>query len=386
MKKNSKQNSPEVNLTIGDLFANKNSFKPVKIKGKFIINNFLTIRDFKKNKLSKKYLNKNFIYKKPEGIVKEKSTKLKKCFISKKAYYSAHPHKLNAKIVLGALKKAVATVAIVVVGYFGLKYGPAAVKFVSNWRNAKRLPQTKIMTEYNPEQEDNNGYYIVTNTQKPDIKSESISSETKQSYNELKQSLNNLAEEYACYEENISPIMISVDEENNLINLFCQSKNSKIVKFVFDIYDESKVEEVFNFNKILSTDFINGLRTLLTDENISDIPEIMNYVNTTAVATDVKEEMLGNIVDGEYIENDYFTFYVTELQDDGKVFEKEVKILKANALTLNGFDGSNLNSLIGIFKTNNNAFDSTIIKEYESNVANSIFNSLNAQKNDEQTL
>ena len=293
---------------------------------------------------------------------------------------------MNAKIVLGALKKAVATVAIVVVGYFGLKYGPAAVKFVSNWRNAKRLPQTKIMTEYNPEQEDNNGYYIVTNTQKPDIKSESISSETKQSYNELKQSLNNLAEEYACYEENISPIMISVDEENNLINLFCQSKNSKIVKFVFDIYDESKVEEVFNFNKILSTDFINGLRTLLTDENISDIPEIMNYVNTTAVATDVKEEMLGNIVDGEYIENDYFTFYVTELQDDGKVFEKEVKILKANALTLNGFDGSNLNSLIGIFKTNNNAFDSTIIKEYESNVANSIFNSLNAQKNDEQTL
>lgn len=386
MKKNSKQNNITANLTIGDLFANKNSFKPVKIKGKFIINNFLTTNDFKKNKLSKKYLKKNFIYKKPDGIVKEKSTKLKKCFISKKSYYSAHPHKLNAKIAFSAIKKAVATVAIVVVGYFGLKYGPAAVKFVSNWRNAKRLPQTKIMTEYNPEKEDNNGYYIVTNAQEPVVKSSSIPSETKQSYNELKQSLNNLAKEYASFEENISPMMINVDEENNLINLFCQSQNNKIVKFVFDIYDKNKFEEVFNFNKILSTDFINGLRTLLTDENISDIPEIMNYVNTTTVATDVKEEILGNIVNGEYVENDYYTFYVTELQNDGKVIEKEVKILKADALTLNGFDDSNSNSLIKIFETNNEIFNSTVIKEYESNIANSIFNSLNAQKNDEQTL
>ncbi|MBO4412902.1 MAG: hypothetical protein J5779_02700, partial [Clostridia bacterium] len=138
-------------------------------------------------------------------------------------------------------------------------------------------------------------------------------------------------------------------------------------------------------SKNLTCDVINSLKNLLNDENISNIPEILNFVDNKTLSTDVKEEIIGEIVNGEYIENSYYVFLTTEFKND-VVYEKEIKILKSKTSELEDFDNSDLNSLINCYKTNKDKFVSYTYNECQPNVVNIIFKSLNQQNEQEKNL
>ena len=158
--------------------------------------------------------------------------------------------------------------------------------------------------------------------------------------------------------------------------------------FEYDILEglnKYAYNDLFNSTSISPSDVVNALSILASDEYLADLPQTAPIINfgesLYSYATQAKEEVKGDIVDGEYVEQDIFAFSVISLEKNGQILQKDIEISKSDAELLEGFDANDAYSLVRIYAENPEAFNLEATFEVSYNMPTIILQNANKQIN-----
>lgn len=283
--------------------------------------------------------------------------------------------------------------------YLTVNYGPALYTTFDNWVEAQFRPDSLEAPEFNIN--NNNGGIVDpnvnTNTgnivdQDKTIQNIDLSETCLNSYELFKNS--NLAyvmEMYLGDNREITPLFLHPETRQDgteALKIYCKLGESEIVMFEYDILEglnEYAYNDLFNSTSISPSDVVNALSILASDEYLADLPQTAPIINFReslySYATQAKEEVKGDIVDGEYVEQDIFAFSVISLEKNGQILQKDIEISKTDAELLEGFDANDAYSLVRIYAENPEAFNLEATFEVSYNMPTIILQNANKQIN-----
>lgn len=358
-------------LILNDLLPSRKKFgkKPVKypqskvqyellLKGKFPVVKDIDF-DLKKYLTDKEYRQR---YKRCQDYVPAD-----KFITTKKITKKIGTARDFAKIVL-------ANAAIVVGIYLVVNYGPGLYDSAKNFIVSRFRPDSKVAIEFDPSTDikDDKINTDINNTNDEDKKITEIvlDEDSLMSYDLLKTS--NLGATLQLYLDDtrtVSPMFVyQTEKEDGLKTLciYCKLGETEMVKFEYDIIDpnaEYYYNDLFYSVSISPSDVINSLSVLASDEYLTDIPLTSKLINLDeticASVENLKDEVKYDIIDGEFVEKEIYTFKIVALEDNGQIVEKHYEINKEDAEKLEGFDAEDLNSLIEIYKKDQTQFTNT---------------------------
>ena len=302
----------------------------------------------------------------------------------------------NAKIVTKAV-----SLSVLLTGglYLTINYGPALYTTFNNWLQAQFRPQSAEVPEFNINDVINNGTIkddnISTNTgtivdEDKTMAHIELSETCLNSYDLFKKT--NLAyvlEMYLGDNREVTPLFVHPEtrqDGSEALKIYCKLGESEIAVFEYDILEglnEYTYNDLFNSSSISPSDVVNALSLLASDEYLADLPQTCPIINFDdvlyAYSTEAKEEVKGNIIDGEYVEENIYAFSIISLEKNGEILQKDIEISKEAAEALEGFDANDPYSLVKIYSQNSEAFNLEATYEVDYNIPTIILQNANKQ-------
>ena len=362
-----------------------------------VVNNFVPTRKFNKNleKLPQtkrqllRYIDKNFRKK------SKRAAKLE-LYLTNPKKYKIKEALSNTKIITKAM---VSSVLLTGALYLAVNYGPGLYVTFENWLQAQFRPQSIEAPEFNINDVIGNGAIkdnnVNTNTDNiPDenktIQSITLSETCLNSYDLFKKgNLAYVMEMYLGDNREITPLFLHPEtraDGSEALKIYCKLGESEIVMFEYDILEgmnKYTYDDLFNSSSISPSDVINSLSILASDEFIADLPQTCPIINFEdclyAYTTGAKSEVKGDIIDGEFVEQNIYAFSIITLEKNGQILQKDIEISKEKAETLEGFDPTDPYSLVRIYAQNQEDFNLEATYEVDYNMPTIILYNANQQ-------